>query len=144
MSTTLLILVPVVLLLGVGFAWLAGILRGGLGALRTASSAQLAERNADVDLRLRGVVETMDRRLAELDTKVDRRLATAAETTNRIHDRLGKANEATAQMLERVKDLSRLEHALRPPKARGGIGELLLENLLRGRLPPSAYTMQHG
>ena len=54
------------------------------------------------------------------------------------------ANEATAQMLERVKDLSRLEHALRPPKARGGFGELLLENLLRDRLPPGAYTMQHG
>src|SRR5438132_5544993 len=142
MSTTLLILVPV-LALGALAAWLARLLRSELGALRADSSAQLAERNADVDLRLRGVIETMDRRLGELDTKVDRRLASAAQTTNQIHDRLGKANEATAQMLERVKDLSRLEHALRPPKARGGFGELLLENLLRDRLPPGAYTMQH-
>ena len=47
-------------------------------------------------------------------------------------------------MLERVKDLSRLEQALRPPKARGGFGELLLENLLRDRLPSGAYTMQYG
>jgi len=46
-------------------------------------------------------------------------------------------------MLERAKDLARLEQALRPPKARGGFGELLLENLLRDRLPPSAYAMQH-
>ena len=46
-------------------------------------------------------------------------------------------------MLERAKDLSRLEQALRPPKARGGFGELLLENLLRDRLPPSAYAIQH-
>src|SRR2546425_2970026 len=46
-------------------------------------------------------------------------------------------------MLERAKDLARLEQALRPPKARGGFGELLLENLLRDRLPPSAYDMQH-
>ena len=46
-------------------------------------------------------------------------------------------------MIERAKDLGRLEQALRPPKARGGFGELLLENLLRDRLPPEAYAMQH-
>jgi DNA recombination protein RmuC len=106
------------------------------------ASVQLAERSAEVDRRLQGVIETMDRRLSELDTKVDRRLESASQTTHRIHERLGKVDEATTQMLERAKDLARLEHALRPPKARGGFGELLLENLLRDRLPPSAYQMQ--
>jgi DNA recombination protein RmuC len=106
------------------------------------ASAQLSERNAELDRHLQGVVETMDRRLAELDTKVDRRLESAQRTTSDIHERLGKVDEATTQMLERAKDLARLEHALRPPKARGGFGELLLENLLRDRLPPSAYQMQ--
>ena len=37
-------------------------------------------------------------------------------------------------MIARAQDLARLEQALRPPKARGGFGELLLENLLRDRL----------
>jgi DNA recombination protein RmuC len=46
-------------------------------------------------------------------------------------------------MNERAKDLARLEQALRPPKARGGFGELLLENLLRDRLPPDAYEIQY-
>ena len=46
-------------------------------------------------------------------------------------------------MLARANDLARLEQALRPPKARGGFGELLLENLLRDRLPPAAYEIQH-
>jgi DNA recombination protein RmuC len=107
------------------------------------TSAQLAERNAEVDRRLDSVVETMDRRLAELDTKVDRRLESTSQTTFKIHERLGKVDEATTQMLERAKDLARLEQALRPPKARGGFGELLLENLLRDRLPPGAYQIQH-
>jgi DNA recombination protein RmuC len=112
-------------------------------AFQTQAGTQLAERNAEVDLRLQGMVETMDRRLSELDRKVDSRLESASKTTNRIHERLGKVDEATTQMLERAKDLARLEQALRPPKARGGFGELLLENLLRDRLPPTAYEMQH-
>jgi DNA recombination protein RmuC len=57
---------------------------------------------------------------------------------------LGKLGEATVQMNERVKDLARLEQALKPPKARGGFGELLLENLLRDALPPSHYQLQYG
>ena len=38
-------------------------------------------------------------------------------------------------MLDRANDLARLEQALRPPKARGGFGELLLANLLRDSAP---------
>ena len=86
----------------------------------------------------------MDRRLGDLDTKVDRRLQSAVETSSKIHDRLGKLDEATKQMNDRVKDLARLEQALKPPKARGGFGELLLENLLRDYLPPSHYQLQYG
>jgi DNA recombination protein RmuC len=137
--TDLLLIVAAAAALGAVVAW---VFRREFGTLRTESSSQLAERNAEVDRRLQGVIETMDRRLSALDTKVDRRLESASETTNKIHDRLGKVDEATTQMLERAKDLARLEQALRPPKARGGFGELLLENLLRDRLPPSAYEMQ--
>jgi DNA recombination protein RmuC len=112
--------------------------------LARALGTQLTQRNADVDRRLEGLVATMDRRLGELDQKVDRRLETATKTTSEIHGRLGKLDQATAQMLERAKDLGRLEQALRPPKARGGFGELLLENLLRDRLPAGAYALQYG
>jgi DNA recombination protein RmuC len=138
MTGVVVILLVVAALTG-GFVWLSRVLR----ELRFDWSSQLSDRNAEVDRHLLGVTETMDRRLAELDTKVDRRLETASQTTNRIHERLGKVDEATTQMLERAKDLARLEQALRPPKARGGFGELLLENLLRDRLPPSAYDMQY-
>jgi DNA recombination protein RmuC len=115
-----------------------------LASFQVQAQNVLAERNADMDRRLEAVVETMDRRLGELDTKVDRRLESAQRTTSEIHERLGKQAAATAEMLEQAKGLSRLEHALRPPKARGGFGELLLENLLRDRLPASAFAMQHG
>jgi len=119
-------------------------LRDELASLRADSGTQLAERNAAVDRRLQALQETMDRRLADLDTKVDRRLESASQTTAKIHEQLGKVGQTTTEMLERAKDLARLEQALRPPKARGGFGELLLENLLRDRLPPSAFGLQHG
>jgi DNA recombination protein RmuC len=129
--------------LAAGAVLLPRLLRGELGALREQAAHELTARNADVDRRLEGVIETMDRRLASLDTRIDARLATAGEATTQIHERLGVVTQATAEMIERAKELSRLEHALRPPKARGGFGELLLENLLRDRLPPDAYELQY-
>ena len=129
---------------GVALVWVGRLLRDELAYLRTDSSAQLGERTAEVDRRLAAMVATMDRRLSELDLKVDRRLEGASKTTEAIHERLGKVGEATAQVLEQAKDLRRLEQVLRPPKARGGFGELLLENLLRDRLPPDSFTLQYG
>ena len=147
-----LLLVVLVLVIAVGgILWLARELRAGqaslgagLGELRTATAHQFEERDAAVDRRLEHLDATLDRRLGQLDVKVDRRLESAQKTTTEIHERLGKVDSAAAQMLERAKDLSRLEQALRPPKARGGFGELLLENLLRDRLPATAFQMQYG
>jgi DNA recombination protein RmuC len=125
-------------------AALAVWLKKEFGRLGTASGAQLSERNADVDRRLAGLIETMDRRLGELDRRVDHRLENAARTATAIHHQLGKIGETNTQMLDRAKDLARLEQALRPPKARGGFGELLLGNLLADTFPRDKYELQYG
>src|ERR671932_41944 len=107
-----------------------------------------------VDARLGTLDERLDRRLGELETRVDRRLEgidgrllasqqNAGKTATEIVERLGKLDGTAAQMLARANDLARLEQALRPPKARGGVGEILLGNLLRDSLPPEAYRLQH-
>jgi DNA recombination protein RmuC len=108
-----------------------------------------------LDRRLCGIEEKLERRLGDVEAKVDRRLEgldgrlltsqqSAGQTASRIAEKLGRVEGATAQMLARANDLARLEQALRPPKARGGFGELLLGNLLRDMLPPDAYRLQHG
>jgi DNA recombination protein RmuC len=151
---TVIAFVLLALALAAGFVLFVRLLRDELARLRSetgaqlvelqaASGVQLAERSAEVDRRLASVVETMDRRLGELDVKVDRRLASASEASTRIHERLGKLDEATAQMNERARDLARLEQALRPPKARGGFGEMLLANLLADTFPADKYALQH-
>jgi DNA recombination protein RmuC len=109
------------------------LLRVELAALRAESARQLTERNAEVDRRLEAMTATMDRRLE-----------TATQTTTAIHRQLGQLGQANAEILARANDLKKLEQALRPPKARGGFGELLLGNLLRDRLPPDAYELQYG
>jgi len=143
MLTAALIVLLLLAAAGALAVFLPRLLRGELAALREQTSAELTVRNADMDRRLHAVAETLDRRLSELDTKVDRRLENAGKTTSQIHERLGEMTKVTDEMIARTKDLGRLEQALRPPKARGGFGELLLENLLRDRLPQEAFALQH-
>src|SRR5919199_3614931 len=115
-----------------------------LEAFRLQSESAVDARNADMERRLQGLTETVDRRLGTLDEKVDRRLEHASKQTNAIHEKLGDVGRATSTLAEQAKELGQLQQILRPPKARGGFGELLLENLLRDRLPPTAYSLQYG
>jgi len=137
---TSLAVIPVVVLLFVGGAvwlvrWLAG-LREELGRTRSESTAQIV---SEVERRLGGV----DKRLEGIDSRLLATQRSTGETTTQIVEKLGKLDGTAAQMLARANDLARLEQALRPPKARGGFGELLLENLLRDRLPAAAFSMQY-
>src|SRR5437764_6482084 len=128
--------IAVLILLAFGAAggvWLVRALRESLTTLKTETSTQLAERNAEVDRRLEAMTSTLDRRLES-----------TGKTAGEIHRQLGELGRANEEILARANDLKRLEQALRPPKARGGLGELLLENLLRDRLPPDAFELQYG
>ncbi|HEU5216639.1 MAG TPA: DNA recombination protein RmuC [Gaiellaceae bacterium] len=127
-----LLIALVLLALGAAAVWLPRVIGAQLATLREETARQLGERNAEVDRRLADVTETLDRRLAS-----------SGKTANEIHERLGAVSTVMAEVNERAKDLGRLERALRPPKARGSFGELLLENLLRDCLPPDAYELQY-
>jgi DNA anti-recombination protein RmuC len=118
--------------LAAGSAWFLRNLRAELAVLRTEAGAQLSERNAEVDRRLEAMTSTLDRRLES-----------TSQTAGEIQRRLGELGRANEEILTRANDLKRLEHALRPPKARGGFGGTL-ENLLRDRLPPTAFAFSTG
>ena len=126
-----------------GAVWLMRALRGELGSLRAESAATLTDRTADVDRRLAELATAVDRRLEGLDNRLLATQRSTGETTTKIVEKLGELGGTANQMLARANDFARLEQVLRPPKARGGFGELLLENLLRDRLPPSGYAIQH-
>jgi DNA recombination protein RmuC len=130
-----LILLSLAALGGVAFLalWLVRTLRGELSAFKVDTASQIAERTADVDRRLEGMTATLDRRLE-----------TASQTATQIYGQLGELRQANVEILASAGELRKIGDVLRPPKARGGFGELLLANLLRDRLPREAYELQYG
>ena len=69
--------------LGAAAVFLPRLLRGELGALREQTATDLSARNAEVELRLQGMEQTLNTRLTELDTKVDGRLAATTRPRRR-------------------------------------------------------------
>ena len=60
-----------------------------------------------------------------------------------VQHRLGALQSATQNMMEVGKDISSLHDILRAPKLRGGMGELLLAELLRQILPEDHFSLQY-
>src|ERR671939_1458564 len=126
------VVVLVLALAAVGGVALMRLLRAELSAQRAETREELAARSTEISRRLEG----LDGRL--LSTQ-----QSTGQTATQIVDKISKLDGTAAQMLQRASDLARLEQALRPPKARGGVGELLLANVLRDSLPTDAYELQH-
>jgi DNA recombination protein RmuC len=71
------------------------------------------------------------------------RLDGAAQLVGQMQKSLGTLEEASRRIFDVGKDISSLQEIFRAPKLRGGLGEFLLEDLLRQVLPPRHFTMQH-
>jgi DNA recombination protein RmuC len=65
------------------------------------------------------------------------------ESFGEIQRTLGGLNETTRQMRRLGEEISGLGDLLKAPKLRGGVGELLLNDLLSQALSPSNFHMNH-
>ena len=65
------------------------------------------------------------------------------ETLNAVHQSLGGLRESAQQILNVGRDVKGLQDVLAAPKLRGGLGEHLLEDMLRQVLPSGIYEFQH-
>ena len=128
--------IGILLLVLAGGAALAVWLTRALQGFKADSDAALAARNAEVGRQLEGITATMDRRLGELDTKVDRRMEHASKQTNAIHQ-AARRRRPGDNAPRRAREGAR-PAAAGPAAAEGagGFGELLLGNLL-ARPPPA-------
>jgi DNA recombination protein RmuC len=106
-------------------------IEGMRAEIRTLAERVVAERSILSD-RLEGI----DSRLVQAQTSNN-------DLARGIFDSLGDVRRATTSVAEQARQFTSLQDLLRAPKARGGLGEAMLEELLRQVLPPAAYSMQH-
>jgi len=134
----------------VAVALLAGVLAGVLAGRWGRGGEWAGLGGGQLDRRLAGISDSLDRRLVDLDRRlylgldgVQHAQARAADTAAEVRERVAVVAGVAEQVLEQARGLARLEDLLRPPQARGALGELLLEQLLAQGLPGSTYRTQH-
>lgn len=140
----LVFLLVVVFVLAVGvLAWER--LRAGRG--QPQPSADMAQMLNMTQQNLAQRIDALDQRLSQnlnaVQQSVTRSMASTQETIGQVGQQLGRLEASSKQMLEVGQDIGQLQDILRPPKMRGGFGELLLNNLLAQILPPENYGFQH-
>ena len=87
--------------------------------------------------------ESVMRQLNENTGQVGSRLDKAASVIGEVQKNLGELGKATQEIKELGQSVSKLEDMLKAPKLRGGLGELLLEDLLKQVLPSGTFHMQY-
>jgi DNA recombination protein RmuC len=85
----------------------------------------------------------MAARLEGIDTRMLRSQVANQDLAQGIYDTLGDVRRATTSVADQAQQFTALQDLLRAPKARGAIGEAMLEEILRQVLPSQSYTMQH-
>lgn len=121
-----------------------------LSLLQNHFNAGLSQTQQQIDSLRAGMSQSMGdltRQLADSISRgsrsVDERLDSTHKVVGDIRQQLGLLKESSRQVLEIGKDIGKLENILKPPKLRGGLGELFLGELLAQILPASHYTLQH-
>ena len=88
---------------------------------------------------LNKINETVNKKLSNVNDDFSKHLTTSQSTINLITKDLTELKSATRNILEVGEDIQSLQNLLKPPKLRGAIGELLLEQILKQILPPKHY-----
>ena len=120
---------------GVGLAVAALV-----GRRDAAAVEQVVARLGD---RLSSESSLLVQRLEGIDNRMARSQSASTDLAQGIFEALGEVRQATAVVAEQAKEFTSLQDLLRAPPARGGLGEAMLEELLRQVLPARAYAVQH-
>ena len=107
---------------------------------------RLQENNQSLNLMQQQLGQLSDRLDRQL-SGVNRQLQTATSDLGRsiadVSKGLGEVSQVTQKVFEAARDISQLEKLLKAPKFRGGLGELILGDLLAQMLPAGAFEIQY-
>ncbi|HTL48739.1 MAG TPA: DNA recombination protein RmuC [Verrucomicrobiae bacterium] len=110
--------------------------------------SQLQKEMADLRTALKDQSLGLERQVHEHFKENQKFLQTSqqgyAQTVGNLQHKLGELHKATQEMSDIGKDIASLQDILRSPKLRGGLGELMLGELLAQILPPDHFCLQYG
>ena len=104
----------------------------------------------DVRTSLQQLTENVNQQLGLINQQmqaqtstVGNRLDSAARVIGEVQKNLGELGQAAKEIKDVGQNVAKLEELLRAPKLRGGIGEFLLEDLLKQVIPSKHFQMQY-
>ncbi|HIE47426.1 TPA: DNA recombination protein RmuC [Candidatus Bipolaricaulota bacterium] len=110
-----------------------------VGRLSQLLSGQLSGLSEQVGKQLAATAQLLQRQEGTLG----QRLAGVQGLVADVKEKLGALEEASRRIAELAQDIASLQDILRAPKARGGLGEWLLSELLAQVLPKERYALQY-
>ncbi|WP_119461212.1 DNA recombination protein RmuC [Rhodospirillaceae bacterium SYSU D60014] len=127
---------------GMAVAELSGRLEQ-MAASQAAAQAALAERMQGQE---RALAKALDERLADLGKRVGDRLQESSQQAQQsmtdLKERLAVIDAAQKNITELSSQVVGLQEILANKQARGAFGEIQLQDLIQGVLPPSAFEFQ--
>ena len=87
--------------------------------------------------------EQIRKSLDDASLLIDRRLEHTTKAVSDVQTNLARLEESNKKIYEVGKDISSLQEILRAPKLRGGLGELLLGDLLSQILPKENFSLPY-
>jgi DNA recombination protein RmuC len=108
-----------------------------------ATSENLNQQVGLVTQSIQKTTEQVNQQLSAQTNTIGTRLDTAAKVIGDLQKSQGQLLQATEEMKQLGASVAQLEGLLKAPKLRGGLGESMLEDLLKQVIPATSYATQY-
>jgi DNA recombination protein RmuC len=113
-----------------------------LQSIRT-TTEQINQQMGSVTQAMQSTTNQLNQQLSSQTSSIGARLDNAARVIGELQKSQGQILQAGDEIKQLGQSMSKLEELLRAPKLRGGLGELMLEDLLKQVIPAPFYEAQY-
>jgi len=129
------------------FQRLETLLRADVEGVRVKVDESLEKNSRQLGERVKELIDTNERRLAEIGGKVEERLDKGFEKTSKVFQDVLKRLVEIDKAQEKIADLSKnvvsLQEVLSDKRSRGAFGEVQLAALISNMMPENSYSLQY-